>query len=39
MRYYCLELKINFDNSLLAFVLREAGFTIYQRQTEVAYLF
>lgn len=37
MRYYCLELNLNFNSSFLAYKLRDWGFTVYTRRTMIAH--
>ena len=37
MRFYCVELKWNFDSIKLAYTLQDLGLTVYQKQPEFAY--
>ena len=37
MKYYCLELNINFNNDFLAYFLNSIGLTIFKRQKEIEY--
>lgn len=39
MRYYCLELRINFNSALLANRLRDWGFTVFERSFRIAQYF
>lgn len=36
MRYYCVELDLNFNSVRLAYTLRELGLTIIQREFLIA---